>query len=143
MANDHVISGLLQTRAEIAGQIAHLEQHLPKLRQSLFHVDQTLRLVGYDGPDLSVGAKRASTAGLFARREFQRILFGLIRESQTGMTSRQIALRICADKGWDATNKAFVDALVEKIGNWLNRKMRTSDFAVCERRGNDWLWRKR
>src|SRR5690606_13460346 len=105
--------------------------------------DETLRLVGYDGPDLTVGAKRASTAGLFARNELQRTLFALLREHPKGMTSRQMALKMCADKGWDSANRPFVDALVEKIGNWFNRKMRSSDFATCERRGNDWVWRKR
>jgi hypothetical protein len=40
---DHLISGLVAKRAEVAGE-------LEKLRQQLVHIDGTLRLLGYEDP---------------------------------------------------------------------------------------------
>lgn len=42
--NDHVISGLIRKRAEIAGRINRAEAEARKLRAELAHVDAVLRL---------------------------------------------------------------------------------------------------
>ena len=42
MAQSHVISGLVAKRAEVAGQITHLDAELRRLRAALEHLDATL-----------------------------------------------------------------------------------------------------
>ncbi len=42
MAISHVVSGLIAKRAEVAGQITHLDAELRRLRAALEHLDATL-----------------------------------------------------------------------------------------------------
>ena len=42
MAMSHVVSGLIAKRAEVAGQLAHYEAELRRLREALEHLDATL-----------------------------------------------------------------------------------------------------
>ena len=52
MAETHVVSALVDKRAEIAGQITRFEQQLGQFRADLTHVDATIRLFA---PDLEPG----------------------------------------------------------------------------------------
>jgi len=44
MAESHVVSALVNKRAEIAGMIARTEQQLGQFRADLVHLDATIRL---------------------------------------------------------------------------------------------------
>ena len=44
MAESHVVSALVDKRAELAGQIVRAEQQLGQFRADLIHVDATIRL---------------------------------------------------------------------------------------------------
>ena len=52
MAETHVVSALVDKRAELAGQITRFEQQLGQFRADLTHVDATIRLFA---PDLRAG----------------------------------------------------------------------------------------
>ncbi|WP_417463255.1 hypothetical protein [Kordiimonas sp.] len=141
MPTEHAISALLQTRKEIAGQIEALEAKVATLQADLIHVDATLRIMGYDGPGLTMGAKRASTAGLFHRNELKRYVQDYFRKHPEGFTCRQLCLDICLQRGWDSTQKPFMDSLINKVGHFLNRYARKYGWQ-CERGSNDYVWRK-
>ena len=44
MTESHVVSALVDKRAELAGQIVRIEQQLGQVRSDLIHVDATIRL---------------------------------------------------------------------------------------------------
>ena len=44
MAESHVVSALVDKRAELAGQIVRIEQQLGQFRADLIHIDATIRL---------------------------------------------------------------------------------------------------
>jgi len=44
MAESHVVSALVDKRAELAGQIVRIEQQLGQFRADLIHADATIRL---------------------------------------------------------------------------------------------------
>jgi hypothetical protein len=50
MVESHVVSALVNKRAEIAGMIARTEQQLGQFRADLVHLDATLRLFAPDSP---------------------------------------------------------------------------------------------
>ena len=44
MAESHVVSALVDKRAELTGQIVRIEQQLGRVRADLVHIDATIRL---------------------------------------------------------------------------------------------------
>ena len=44
MAESHVVSALVDKRAELTGQIVRIEQQLGQIRADLVHIDATIRL---------------------------------------------------------------------------------------------------
>ncbi len=58
MAQSHVVSALVNKRAEIAGVIARTEQLLGKFRADLVHFDATLRLFAPELEPKAIPAKR-------------------------------------------------------------------------------------
>jgi hypothetical protein len=73
MAETHVVSALVEKRAEIAGQITRFEQQVGQFRADLTHVDATIRLFA---PDLTPDAIPAKVIrrsdGWFASGEVKR-----------------------------------------------------------------------
>ena len=57
MSKDHVVSGLIEKRRELAGIIDELQRRLDQHRADLTHIDGTLRVLA---SDLDIGAGRAS-----------------------------------------------------------------------------------
>lgn len=141
MPEEHAISALLQTRKEIAGQIEALTRKIGELEQDVIHLDATLRIMGYDGPGLSMGARRASAAGLFHRNELGRHVRDHLRQNAEGFTCRQLCESICEQRGWDATSKPFMDSLMEKVGKYLYKNARKHGW-YCDKAGNAFVWRK-
>lgn len=141
MPTEHAISALLQTRKEIAGQIEALSKKVTTLEQDLIHVDATLRIMGYDGPGLSLGARRSSSAGLFHRNELGRYIREYFRKHPDGFTARDLCRTICLERGWDSTHKPLMDALVEKASRFLTAHAKKGGW-YCDKAGNAFIWRK-
>ena len=58
MAESHVVSALVNKRAEIAGMIARTKQQLGQFRADLVHLDATLRLFAPDLEPKTIPAKK-------------------------------------------------------------------------------------
>jgi hypothetical protein len=73
MAETHVVSALVDKRAEIAGQITRFEQQLGQFRADLTHVDATIRLFAPDlTPDTIPAKVIRRSEGWFASGEVKR-----------------------------------------------------------------------
>jgi len=57
MAESHVVSGLVQKRAELAGQIDHHRREMPRLREVVEQLDATIRLFEPDYPIRQIEAQ--------------------------------------------------------------------------------------
>ena len=65
MAESHVVSALVNKRAEIAGMFARTEQQLGQFRADLVHLDATLRLFAPDlEPKTSLGQENLASRSL-------------------------------------------------------------------------------
>src|SRR5687767_1535826 len=115
-----VLCALRDKRAEVAGQVIDLEKRLEEARGNLLHIDACLRIFGWNEPIETIKPKKVTTRSLFGRGEFQRILLDQMRQHPQGVTVRSLAETVCGLKGWQASDKAFADALVHKIGTKLN-----------------------
>jgi hypothetical protein len=108
MSEPHVITALVDKRAELAGDIVTLDKQRRSIRAKIAHVDQTLKLFGYEG-DPSDIAPRVRYQRLFRRGELTRMMFDILREARSAMTNKEIAAEVIRRKGWEG------DDLVARI----------------------------
>ena len=117
MAQSHLISGLIAKRAEVAGQIAHLDTELRRLRDALGHLDATLVFLD---PSIKPG-------GIRSRRvphrppvlpNLARTVLDLMRTANEPLSAHEMAQRLIAEH---QLGRADLPRLTEAIGGCLNR----------------------
>ena len=82
MAESHVVSALVNKRAEIAGMIARTQQQLGQFRADLAHVDATTRLVAPAMKPETIPAKRIRQSDpLFERGGLSRRVLDALRRA--------------------------------------------------------------
>jgi hypothetical protein len=136
----HVIFALKAKRAELSGQVIDMEKRIAEARGNLVHIDACLRLFGWNEEPGTIKPRRPPMSRLFGRNELPRFIFDHLRQHPEGVTTRQIAEAVCADRKWDGGNRAFMDGLVHKIGGQMP-KFRARGQVVSEPRGHIGVWR--
>ena len=92
-SKDHVVSGLIEKRRDLAGIIDQMQRQLDQHRADLVHIDGVLRVLATDLDPESIRPKRAYRRNrYFARNELSRLCLGVLRtavgELLVSMTSR-------------------------------------------------------
>ncbi|MBY9067770.1 hypothetical protein K1X12_12730 [Hyphomonas sp. WL0036] len=110
---DHVISGLVRKRAELAGQIAQLQEDLR-------HIDGALIVLGYSNPQSIDAIKRRRLPAMFRAGELMRLVGDALREGHA--KPHQITLYVMERRGMDHQDvdllgrvKASVRACVKRM----------------------------
>ena len=79
-------------RAELSGQIKTLEKKRWAIMSALAHVDQTLKLMGYDGDPKAIQPK-CSRNTMFKRNELARTLYELREPAWLRTIAKELAIR--------------------------------------------------
>lgn len=101
MAEPHVLTGLMAKRAEIAGQIEHLQDQLRQLVIDLVH--SHLRPQHRTGGD-----QGAARAGAAFRGQVTRTVLTTLRNAKKPLTTQDIAMRVMAERGLDTANERLL-----------------------------------
>ena len=99
MGELQIIGGLRDKRAELVGLVGRLEQQLADYRVSLTHLDATMRL--FD-PDLLLADTDPQPRGWvswFRPGECLRTIYDVLREAPRPLATRDVVMRVMADKG--------------------------------------------
>jgi hypothetical protein len=100
MAESHVVSALVNKRAEIAGMIARTEQQLGQSRADLVHLDATLRLFAPDLEPKTIPAKKIRQADLwFEQGELSRRVLDALRRADEPIRAADLVRAVMIDKG--------------------------------------------
>jgi hypothetical protein len=115
MTDSHMITGLRAKYAEISGHILRTREYLDRLTRDLLAIEAALRVVD---PDMD--AERASLSPVpieprAGRGEVSRVVLGYLRE-MPGATSRDLALRLMADRGLNTGDRRLVRTMVRRVG---------------------------
>jgi hypothetical protein len=96
-SNLYALAALRERRAEIAGEITLAERRLRHLRETLVHVDGTLRLFSDAEPE-SIPAKRPyKRVKLFGAGKLNRMILDALRRGGGPMTTAEVVDSIVAD----------------------------------------------
>jgi len=104
MAEDHIVSGLVAKRAEMAGLIDHHRKQVARLAADMHHLEATLRLFA---PEMDLRTLRPKEHrqrnAFFKPGEVPRFLLDALRQAGAPLTSHALAERAVAAKGLENT----------------------------------------
>jgi hypothetical protein len=122
-SRDHVVSGLIEKRRELADIVDELQRQLDQHRADLIHIDGTLRVLATDLDPETIRPKRAYRRNrYFARNELSRLCLGVLRTASGELLSTDdIASRVIMTKGFDAGDAILRAAIREQVGSTVKR----------------------
>src|ERR1700680_4808945 len=122
-SKDHVVSGLIDKRRELAGIIDELQRQLDQHRADLSHIDGVLRILASDLDPETIRPKRTYRRNrYFARNELSRLCLGVLRTAAGELLSTDdITGRVIATKGFDLADAILRAAIREQVGSTVKR----------------------
>ena len=115
MTELHVMDALREKRSELSGIVSRLEQQLAQHRDSLAHLDATMRL--FD-PDMLLQdtnpASQRERVSWFRPGECRRLIYDLLRDAPQPLATRDLAERVMAAKGIPVVDDHRTRVLIQK-----------------------------
>jgi hypothetical protein len=122
----HVIGALQNKRAELAGILRQLEQHLVQQRADLAHLDATMRLFDPEIRPKDIRPKQLRTRNVWFRPgECLRLIYDALREATQPVTTRELAERIMRVKAMPAADDRHRELVQKTLLGSLNRAKKT------------------
>src|SRR3984893_16167397 len=123
VSKDHVVSGLIDKRRELAGIIDELQRRLDQHRADLTHIDGALRVLATDLDPNTIRPKRIYRRNrYFARNELSRLCLVVLRTTAGEMLSTDdITGRVITAKGFDAGDAILRAAIRDQVGSTVKR----------------------
>jgi hypothetical protein len=140
-SKDHVVSGLIEKRRELAGIIDELQRQLDQHRADLTHIDGALRVLATDLDPETIRPKRTYRRNrYFARNELSRLCLDVLRTAAGEVLSTDdIAGRVIAAKGFDDGDAILRAAIREQVGSTVKRLHRNGAIEnIGAGRANKW-----
>ncbi len=139
---DHVVSGLVAKRAELAGVIDQLQRQLDQYRADLTHIDGVLRILAADLDPETIRPRRVYRRNrYFARNELSRLCLGVFRTAAGEPVSvDDIAGRVIAAKGFDPADGILRTAVRDQAGDIVKRLHRRGEVEKTGR-GRSVRWK--
>jgi hypothetical protein len=120
MAESHVVSVLVNKRAEIAGMIARAQQHLGQFRVDLVHLDAAIRLFAPAMEPETIPPKRIRHSDLWFERLSRRVL-DVLRRAGAPVRAPDLVRAVMIDTGLDPADRASFVRVQWKVRDALNR----------------------
>lgn len=98
LGNKYALAALRERRAEMAGEITSLERQLRHLRESLVHVDATLRLFDPNADPVKIPGKRPyKRVKLFGAGKLNRMILAALRRGERPMATAEVVASVVAE----------------------------------------------
>ena len=132
MVDRYAITALKAKRAELAGELDELERERQAIKLKLVHIDQSLKLLGFNGNPAEIPSRR-SYHREFKRGELQRLAIDIINSSSVPPNNSEIAAEIIRRNGWDVNDGDLLSSMTGKVKVVRRRRMRRQSLALAER----------
>jgi len=120
---DHVVSGLITKRSELAGIIDQLQRQLNQYRADLTHIDGVLRILASDLDPETIRPKRIYRRNrYFAHNELLRLCLGVLRTAAgKPMSISDVASQVIAIKDFNGGDAFLLAAIRDQVGDIVKR----------------------
>ena len=133
----HVLSGLIKYRAELAGKIDQAEAQLNAMISDLIHVDATIRQFDPD-IDLSAIPGKRPRPVVISRGATARAVLAMLRNGPA--STAELAVRYMEDCGMDISDRKLVNVTTTKVRRSLERQRDTGVLSASQGRGGVLVW---
>jgi hypothetical protein len=117
--NQHVLSGLIAKRAELAGRIEAAQSELRRLVIDLDSLDATIRLFAPEIDLDEVRPKPLPARNQAFRGEMSRTVLNSLRQAAKPLPSREIALRFMTARGLATADTMLLRVVTKRVGACL------------------------
>lgn len=140
MTDSHVISGLVEKRSELSGQIGYHQKQIKKIKASMTAIDTAVKTFDASYDLKSIKPKRINRKNsFFENREGSTLLMDIFREAKAPMSTHELMDKIIEKKGFD-TDSIDVKALKASAFVILKRLQTTNVIKEVERDGLVIIW---
>lgn len=139
MKNDHVLSGLMAKRAELAGKIEMMQRDMRALVATLGHVDATIRAFDPNAYLEDITPKLPPRFQAF-KGEVSRILLDALREFKTPLPVYDLSLAVAAGRGINTDDKPFMIILRRRVDACLRNLRKRGTVRSTRPSGSLTLW---
>jgi hypothetical protein len=140
MENEHVLSGLISKRAELAGEIDHLTSMVQQKLIELDHLDASIRIFKPDIDLETVKAKTVPPRHQALPGEMIRGVLTVLRESKAPITSNEITLRLMKRRAMNAADKGLVRTVTKRVIACLRHNRAKGLLKSAKAPGQQLLW---
>jgi hypothetical protein len=140
VSKDHVVSGLIEKRRELAGIIDQLQRQLDQFRADLMHIDGVLRVLATNLDPETIRPKRIYRRNrYFARNELSRLCLAVLRTAAGELLSTDdVAGRVIAGKGFDPGDAILRVAIRDQVGSTIKRHRNGANENIGAGRASKW-----
>ena len=139
MENEHVVSGLIAKRAELAGMIEAKQMELRQLVIDIDNVDATIRLFRPDIDLQEIKPKPLPPRHTAFHGEMARIVLGALRGTAGALTTKDITIRCMSERNLNINDRKLVRTVSKRVGACL-KHYRNKGLIKSQRRGGGMLW---
>lgn len=115
MQNEHVLSGLVRKRSELAGQIEHAQYELRKLVTDLDAIDAAIRIFDPNADVGAIPARQYPPLHAAFRGEMMRFVLGALRVATAPVTSREIADTVMDGRGLNKEDPKVAQMIRKRV----------------------------
>lgn len=119
MENEHVLSGLIKKRREIAGKIEGTHDALRALMIDLDNLDAAIRIFKPDIDLETVKPKPLPPRNQAFKGEVTRIVLDVLRKAETPINSHELTMHVMTERGLNTADKKLVRTLQKRVGACL------------------------
>jgi|SRR5579883_1095054 len=140
MENEHVLSGLIRKRKEIAGRIEDVQLTMRQLIIDLDNIDATIRLFQPDIDLEEITPSPLPPRHSAFKGEMSRIILGALRNMGRPMTSRELTYHVMAERSLNVSDKRLVRLIQKRIGACLKHYRMRGTLKAAKGPGSFLLW---
>ena len=139
MKNEHVLSGLMAKRAELAGQIESMQRELRELVATIGHIDASIRVFDPNA-DLDDIKPRLPPRFQAFKGEIARLVLNALRKSDKPLPVSDLTLIVAAGRGINPDDKPFMRTLSQRVGACLRNLRKRNLVQMTRPPGSLGLW---
>jgi hypothetical protein len=139
MKNEHVLSGLMAKRAELAGQIETMQRAMRELVATIGHIDAAIRVFDPNADIEDIKPKLPPRFQAF-KGEVSRLVLNALRESKKPLPVSDLTLTVAAGRGINPDDKPFMRVLSRRVGACLRNLRKKKLVAMTRPPGSLGLW---
>ena len=138
---EHVLSGLVKRRAELAGEAENTRSRLAQIGTDLGHLDAVIRQFDPDYDLGTIRPKRPRGPDVARRGERSRVLLAVLREAEEPLDTVEVVRRMVARDGQDVGDQRTLARLVKRVGAALARQERNGAVRKMQESGIPTMWK--